>query len=78
VRTAKPPGLWFDRTQEYAARRRREDFDPLKYAEGFRCNRFFLIIPQADLVPIREVEGHGEPTRLGMGIDLFALRTDLA
>ena len=31
--TADPlQGLWFDRTQEYAARRRREDFDPLKYA----------------------------------------------
>jgi hypothetical protein len=25
-------GLWFDRTQEYAARRRGEDFDRLKYA----------------------------------------------
>jgi REP element-mobilizing transposase RayT len=25
-------GLWFDRTQEYAARVRREDFDRLKYA----------------------------------------------
>jgi REP-associated tyrosine transposase len=25
-------GLWFDRTQEYAARRRGEDFEPLQYA----------------------------------------------
>jgi hypothetical protein len=25
-------GLWFDRTQEYAARRRGEDFDRLQYA----------------------------------------------
>ncbi len=25
-------GLWFDRTQEYAARNRGEDFDRLKYA----------------------------------------------
>jgi hypothetical protein len=25
-------GYWFDRTQEYAARHRREDFEPLKYA----------------------------------------------
>jgi hypothetical protein len=25
-------GYWFDRTQEYAARHRREDFHPLKYA----------------------------------------------
>jgi hypothetical protein len=25
-------GYWFDRTKEYAARHRREDFDPLKYA----------------------------------------------
>ena len=33
VLTGEPlEGLWFDRTDEYAARVRREDYDPLKYA----------------------------------------------
>ena len=30
---ASPKGLWFNRTEEFAARNRREDFGRLKYAE---------------------------------------------
>jgi hypothetical protein len=43
-------GLWFDRTQEYLARRRGEKFEPFQYAtrEVLNCRRrWHLFLPRA-------------------------------
>jgi len=79
LQTRSLQGYWFDRTQEYAARRRQEDFDRLRYATLETLHLFSLPcwqhLPDAEwrkrvLSLIMEIEEQAAARRSRTGRDV--------